>query len=140
MGSPVRTLSVVVPWAVEIPRKTKKNKKVTLNMNTYRNLHRNTNNEAKIILKQLMKDQLEGVSLETPVEVTIQVHKPTRRILDKGNVYAVSSKYLYDAMTEYGVWEDDNDNFVKTEVILPTLLADDKVGKIIFTFRSIEDD
>jgi len=50
------------------------------------------------------------------------VFKPTKRILDKMNVISVVSKFLLDAITEYGCWEDDNDNFVKTETILPTEL------------------
>lgn len=133
---PLTSLVVNCPWYVEIPRK-KGAKKVTLNLNTYRNLHHTTNNKAKVIFTELMEEQLENVVLKTPVEVEVQVWKPTRRILDKGNVYAVSSKYLYDAMSTYGCWEDDNDNFVKEEVIKPTQLDPDKKGKIVFTFRSI---
>ena len=36
------------------------------------------------------------------------------------NVIAVTSKFLLDAITEYGCWEDDNDDYVKTETLLPT--------------------
>ena len=36
------------------------------------------------------------------------------------NVISVTSKYLLDAITELGCWEDDNDDFVKTETVLPT--------------------
>ena len=32
----------------------------------------------------------------------------------------VTSKYLLDALTNLGCWEDDNDDFIKTETILPT--------------------
>ena len=71
---------------------------------------------------ELMRDQLEGLIIKTPVEITYRVFKPTKRILDKMNVISVVSKFLLDAITEYGCWEDDNDNFVKTETILPTEL------------------
>jgi Holliday junction resolvase RusA-like endonuclease len=37
------------------------------------------------------------------------------------NAIAVVSKFLLDAITHYGCWEDDNDEFVKTETLLPTV-------------------
>ena len=67
-----------------------------------------------------MKSQLKGLKIRTPVEITNKVYKPTKRILDKMNVVSVVSKYLLDSITDYKCWEDDNDNFVKTEIILPT--------------------
>jgi Holliday junction resolvase RusA-like endonuclease len=67
-----------------------------------------------------MRSQLKGLKITTPVEITYKVYKPTKRILDKMNVVSVVSKYLLDSITEYKWWEDDNDNFVKTEIILPT--------------------
>jgi Holliday junction resolvase RusA-like endonuclease len=110
------------PYAVVIPRKTKKDKKVSVNMNTYRNLHFLVNNQVKTIYKDMMRSQLEGLIIETPVEVTYQVFKPTNRRLDKMNVVSVASKYFLDAVSEYGCWEDDDDTVVKTETILPTEL------------------
>ena len=35
------------PLFVMLPRKTTKDKRISLNMNTYRNLHHRTNNDAK---------------------------------------------------------------------------------------------
>ena len=46
--------------------------------------------------------------------------KPSHRKLDKMNVIAVTSKYLLDAITELGCWEDDNDDHIKTETLLPS--------------------
>lgn len=129
-------LKVTTPWAIEVPRKTMAPKKYSMNLNTYRNLQGFVNNNLKVLFKDLMKSQLDGVVLKTPVEVTIQVYKPTQRILDKGNVYGMSAKYLYDAMTEYGCWEDDNDNFVKTETLLPTKY-DKGNGRIEFEFKTV---
>jgi len=111
---------VISPLHVTIPRKTKKDRRIALNMNVYRNLHHSVNGQAKKLYLELLREQLEGLHIQTPVEITYKVFKPTKRILDKMNVVSVVSKFLLDAITELGCWEDDNDNFVKTETILPT--------------------
>ena len=111
---------IISPLHVMLKRKTVKDKKISLNMNTYRNLHHRINNDAKIVFKEMLGSQLEGLHIETPVEITYKVFKGSKRKLDKMNVVSVVSKFLLDAITEYGCWEDDNDDHVKTEVILPT--------------------
>ena len=52
------------------------------------------------------------------------------------NVVSIASKYFLDAVTEYGCWEDDNDDVVKTEVILPTEV-DRENPRIEITIKSI---
>ena len=116
---------ITSPLFVDLPRKTKKDKRVYLNMNTYRNLHHRINNDAKIRYLEAIREQLDGLSILTPVEVTYKVLKGSKRRLDKMNVIAVTSKYLLDALTNLGCWEDDNDDHVKTETILPTGLDRD---------------
>ena len=91
-------------------------------MNTYRNLHYFTNNKAKALFKEVVKPQLEGVKIKTPVEITYKVYKARNNMLDKMNVVSITSKYLLDAITQLGCWTDDNDDFVKTETIMPTEL------------------
>tara|TARA_R110000850_G_scaffold73016_1_gene160227 strand:+ start:1271 stop:1633 length:363 start_codon:yes stop_codon:yes gene_type:complete len=105
-----------------LPRKTKESKRVSLNMNTYRNLHHRTSNDAKKAYTRLISEQLINLDIQTPVEITYKVYKGSNRRLDKMNVISVVSKFLLDAITEYGCWEDDNDIYVKTETILPTEL------------------
>ena len=85
-----------------------------------------------------MLPQLVGVKLKTPVEVTVQVYNPSRRHSDKSNMYAMSAKFLYDAMTYYGCQEDDSDDYVKTEIILPSIYEKDN-GRVVFLFRSVEE-
>ena len=91
-------------------------------MNTYRNLHFQINNNVKVKYKELLKEQLEGVKIKTPVEITYKVYKARNTTLDKMNVVSITSKYLLDAITQLGCWTDDNDDFVKTETIMPTEL------------------
>lgn len=114
------TYKIVSPLYVLVPRRLKKDRKIALNLNIYRNLHHSVNGLAKKVYTEMMREQLQNLNIKTPVEITYQVFKPTKRILDKMNVVSVVSKFLLDAITSYDCWEDDNDNFVKTETILPT--------------------
>ena len=136
--SKLKELVVECPFALLMPRKTKKDKRVPININWYRNAHHRENAEVKRFYKEVVKPQLEGKELQTPVEVTYQVFKPTRRRLDKMNVVAITSKFLLDAMSELGVWEDDNDDYVKTETILPTV-HDKENERVVVIFRSIKE-
>ena len=121
MNNKITELQVIAPFAVYLPRKTTKDKRIPINLNWYRNAQYFENNQVKKQYMETVKSQLEGLQLQTPVEVTYQVFKPTRRRLDKINVASITSKFLLDAMSNLGVWEDDNDNFIKTETILPTI-------------------
>jgi len=116
------THKIISPLFVTLPRKTVKDKRIALNMNTYRNLHHRISNDAKKAYSEALREQLEGLSIQTPVEVTYKVYKASKRRLDKMNVISVVSKFLLDSITDYGCWEDDNDDYVKTETILPTEL------------------
>lgn len=114
--------TIISPLFVMIPRKTKASKRISLNMNTYRNLHHRTSNDAKKEYTRVVSEQLVNLDIKTPVEITYKVYKASNRRLDKMNVISVVSKFLLDAITEYGCWEDDSDIYVKTETILPTEL------------------
>ncbi len=124
------------PLFVTLPRKTTKDKRIALNMNTYRNLHHRTNNDAKKAYHELMRYNLEELKINTPVEITYQVFKASKRRLDKMNVISVVSKYLLDSITEYGCWEDDSDEFVKKETVLPTEL-DRERPRVEITIKEI---
>jgi Holliday junction resolvase RusA-like endonuclease len=86
---------------------------------------------------EVVREQIEGVIIETPVEIAYKVYKPTRRKLDKMNVISITSKFLLDAITDLGCWEDDNDDFVKTETILPTEY-DKNNGRVEILIKSIK--
>ena len=129
-------INLTCPLYVDLPRKTKKDKRVYINMNSYRNLHFLVNNQVKKMYLEAVRSQLEGLTIQTPVEITYKVYKKTARRLDKMNVVAITSKYLLDAVTELGCWEDDNDDHVKTEIILPTEL-DRTNSRVEVIIRSI---
>ena len=111
----------VTPYNIYVPRKTLEPKKIAINLNVYRNLHRFTESKVKKIYCEDMGQQLEGLRIKTPIEISYQVFKPSKRRLDKMNIVAIASKYFLDALVHYNCIEDDNDDFIKTETILPTV-------------------
>jgi Holliday junction resolvase RusA-like endonuclease len=126
---------IISPLYIDLPRVKTKDKRIYLNLNTYRNLHYITNNNVKKAYLEAIREQIEGLVIETPVNITYRVLKPSKRRLDKMNVVAVVSKYLLDALTELGFWEDDNDDFVKKEVLMPTVYDKDN-GRVEIIIRS----
>ena len=129
-------IKLICPLYITIERKTKADKKIFVNLNTYRNLHFQINNNVKVKYKELLREQLEGIKIKTPVEITYKVYKARNNMLDKMNVVSVTSKYLLDAITQLGCWTDDNDDFVKTETIMPTEL-DRKNPRVEVFIKSI---
>lgn len=100
------------PLFVVLPRKTKKDRKVFINLNTYRNLHYLVNNQAKKTYFELMESQLKGVVFDKPVTLTFTLHRKDKRTGDRANVLSITEKYFCDALTKYGCFLDDNDNFI----------------------------
>lgn len=132
----VRELILECPTYVVLPMKTKKDKKISINLNTYRNLHFLVESKAKKLFKEIMRKQLEGIEIQTPVEVSYKVYKASNRRLDKMNVISITSKYLMDAITEFGCWEDDDDTNIKKEILLPTEV-DKNYPRVVVEIRSI---
>lgn len=105
-------------------------------MNWYRNAMYMVSNQVKIQYKAMVKDQMAGVVMETPITVTYQVFKPTKRRLDKMNVISITSKFILDAMSEFGVIPDDNDDYVKDEMLKPTV-HDKGNERVEVTFKTV---
>tara|TARA_R110000851_G_scaffold10268_7_gene37214 strand:+ start:204 stop:572 length:369 start_codon:yes stop_codon:yes gene_type:complete len=113
--------------------------KNALNLNVYKGQHYISQNNTKKKFKFMVRDQLKGIELETPVEITYQIFKPRKNRLDKMNLLSIQSKYLLDALSEYEVWPDDNDEYVKTETLLPTLHDKDN-PRVEVVFKTIKVD
>ena len=112
------------PFKLKMGKRGKKY--YAMNLNQYSNWHFQVRNNLKKHYKEHMKPQLESIEIQTPVQITYKVYKPSKRQLDKMNVISVSSKFLMDAITELGCWDDDNDENIKHEIILPTELDRDE--------------
>lgn len=132
-------LFIVSPRQVFMPRVTMEDKKEILNLNNYRNWQGHQSNDIKKQYKIAIREQLEGVGLQTPVNVEIRIFKKTRGTLDKVNVDSVSRKFLYDVMTEMGVWRDDSDTYIYDELI--KRIEIDKLNpRVEFRFKTVKEE
>lgn len=97
--------------SVTLPSKTKKDKKIILNLNNYRNLHYRISNDAKIQYKKDLKiDSIEKFSC---CELEYKYFHGNNRPVDLSNPCSVIDKFACDALTELGFWKDDNINHIK---------------------------
>ena len=130
-------MKIISPLYIDLPRVRTKPKRVYLNMNAYGNTNTFTNNEVKKAYLEMIREQVEGKVIVTPVEITYRVLKGSKRRLDKLNVISVVSKYLMDALVTCCCFPDDNDDYIKTETILPTKY-DKNNGRVEINIKTIK--
>jgi Holliday junction resolvase RusA-like endonuclease len=87
-------------------------KRCPINLNWYRNAYFHSINKSKILYKEQIQSQLEGLVLNPPVTITYTYYPPDKRLSDLGNVLTIQSKYFEDALVELGYLEDDNHNII----------------------------
>lgn len=106
---------LTLPLEVMIPRKTREDKRVVLNLNIYRNCHYQTLNQAKIEMAEHVKQALPTpeFKLTPPLRFTYTIYPPTGRAFDLGNVGSIVQKFTDDALVEMGVIKDDNYKIVR---------------------------
>lgn len=105
------------PLSIKLGRK-----KYSLNLNTYRNMHYRVNNMCKQEFKELMKPQLLDMKnaiklniineIKYPIHIEYELIVGSNRLTDIGNVCCVIEKYFEDALTFYGIIEDDNYKYI----------------------------
>lgn len=105
------------PVTIVIPRKTKKDKIISLNLNVYRNTHFQVLNQIKIRYKELILPQLNNLPVFKSIH-TIQYVLYTKRNnrSDIANVCCIVDKFFCDALVESGHLPDDNYNYL-TQVV-----------------------
>ena len=137
-------LLIEAPIYVILPRKTKADKKVALNLNVTRNLHFQIHNQVKQKYKDIIEEILDNtdqrdVKFTKPVRVVFQLHKASNRRSDKHNFISVVEKMLMDALTELGILVDDNDDWIKEELFLETKVDKDD-PRVTVLITEIEDE
>jgi hypothetical protein len=120
-----KVLKIDAPLVVLIPRKTKEPTKFRVNLNYTNNAHYAVYNTAKKLFKEEIRKILVDtgqahIKFANPVDVTAKLYKQSNRRSDKSNFIAANTKFLYDALTELGVLVDDNDLYIKVEVMQET--------------------
>lgn len=106
-------LDFVSPLFVDIPRKTKKDRRIYLNLNVYRNLYYIVSNQAKQIYLDQIRGQMEGIKFESPIEISFTLFKKSARKTDRSNVLSIVEKFFCDALVKCGCLPDDNDDYIK---------------------------
>lgn len=107
-----RFIELILPLSVMLPRVKVKDRKYILNLNTYRNTHHFTLNEAKASFSALVKKQLAGMDRDTPTTLNPPIFLgitifPARKC-DLANVQAIVEKFVADSIVESGMLTDDN--------------------------------
>ena len=92
-----------LPISVTLPRKTKEDKKVMLNMNVYRNLHHALNSQAKKLFAPIKSMPFKADT----IEISYTVLKPTKRKYDTMNIVSVVDKFFLDWLVDQGMIPDD---------------------------------
>jgi hypothetical protein len=83
--------------------------------------HHNRRDMIKTKLRHILRDQLdECPTFNNPVKIKFQMFKWSNHKSDKSNYYSVLNKIFYDMLQDEGIWEDDNDTFIKQETMMPT--------------------
>lgn len=89
-----------------------KNKRVSLNLNQYRNWHYLVNSKLKREFKADIQKNLNFV-IKGGVEIEYEYYAPDNRKRDLMNVIAVVDKYFQDALVETGCIEADDMSIVE---------------------------
>ena len=105
-------IKVISPIYVDLPRKTKKDKRIALNLNVYRNLHFQINNQVKVEYTGEMILQLYKKSFPNPIHLEFVLYKPSKRKIDRANILCIVEKFFCDALTYFKCIPDDNDDHV----------------------------
>ena len=105
-------IKIISPLFVMLPRKTKKDKKIYLNLNVYRNLHFIVNNQAKEIYNEIMKEQLSYLKFRKPINLEFVLYKSANRKTDRSNFLSIVEKFFCDALVNHKCIEDDNDDYI----------------------------
>jgi Holliday junction resolvase RusA-like endonuclease len=83
-----------------------------LNLNNYRNAHYQTLNKAKknysTIVRSLIDFGHKGLFKGKQVQISYVYFHPDKRRIDAANPVSIIDKFACDALTEHGLWDDDD--------------------------------
>lgn len=106
------SIKIDLPLFITLPRKTKADKKMIINLNNYRNWHYITSNQTKEAYKEQIRPMLDGVKFDRQIRLHFIYFKPSARRSDRSNVLSIQEKFFCDALVECGCIPDDNDDII----------------------------
>jgi hypothetical protein len=104
---------ITISMPLHVVMGVKKKKKFYFNLNQYRNWHYQVSNNLKIIYKELVTPQIQGLSFKE-IDLRFTLFKGSKRKMDRANVLSVHEKFFSDALVDIGCLEDDNDEFIRS--------------------------
>ena len=104
----------ISPISIEIPRKTKPNKKIHLGLNWYRNAQHFESNTVKQLYKASMSPVVTGYKFKEPIKITYTYFANDARKSDVDNKCSVVNKFFQDTLVECGCISEDNYTVVPT--------------------------
>ena len=102
-----------LPLSVILPRKTKKDRKVSINLNWFRHAHHRDYDKAKVIYAELVKEQL--TSVDGPIgkiHIQYDYYAAMNNSPDLDNFVGAAKKFFQDAMVKHGFIPEDNVNVI----------------------------
>lgn len=107
-------------WTIDLPITVpvSAKKKLSLNLNAYRNWHYHEQHLTKELFEQIARVSLKGIPKLEKVHLHYVLWGPTAARRDLMNVIAVVDKYFSDALPKANVLDDDH-----AEIIVSTSAA-----------------
>jgi len=102
---------IIIKSPLYIELGVRKVKRYYLNLNVYRNICFQVNNNLKIKYKALISSQIAHLKL-SKFELRLTMHRKDKRRVDRANVLSIHEKFFADSLVELGCVEDDNDNYI----------------------------
>lgn len=103
---------VSCPLYVDLPRKTKKDRRIRLNLNVYRNLNYHINNDAKELFNKVIKKQIIALPQMEMIAIRFVLYPGTKTLCDTANICCIVEKFFCDALTHFNIIPDDNYNHI----------------------------
>jgi len=104
---------IVISMPLFIDMGKRKIKRHYINLNAYRNLHYQVNNNLKIAYKAIVAPQIKGMVFRR-IKLTFVLHRGDKRRVDRANILSVHEKYFSDALVELGCLPDDQDSYIES--------------------------
>lgn len=102
--------------------------------------HHNRRVKIKTKLRHVLREQLDECPIfDKPVAIKFQMVKWSNHKSDKSNYYSVLNKIFYDMLQSEGIWEDDNDDFIKLETMMPTKKDDSITDRTNYAYITISE-
>ena len=98
--------TIISPLYLVLPRKTKKDKNISLNLNWYRNVHYLVNNQVKKIYNDCIYSQIKDTKIDWQYTLSFTLYY--KRKSDIWNWVSVIEKYFNDCLVNNWCVEDDN--------------------------------